>query len=459
MPDARRRALGALSGGPRASLSLAGVGSPGVRPLEVGPPVPLSLAEMRLPGVRHAAALTILLLLLASGFGSALWAAPLPEELSDLESPVLMLADAATGKVLVERNAALPLPPASLAKLMTLHLSLSDEARGLLDRESVYTVPPGAAAARMRPHSSVLGLSAGDRATLSTLQRAAALLSAGDAAWALALLGGGGSAESFVARMNREAARLGMHSTRYTDPDGWSELSSTTGADQMSMALAYVRLHPEALEKLHSPPYMSYSDRDVLQAVSLAKRRKNTNLLTGTYPGADGLKTGTIPSAGYHFLATAQRKGTRLIALCMGLKAADYARGIHGRAEEAARLLDWGFEHYSTWRAEVPPEFSLAVRHGERQSVRVVPADAAPAVTLRREELSRVKTQVDMPHTLTAPLSEGQAAGEVLWLLEGRTLCAVRYVCACSVGRQWHLREAWEALESLFKTRRRTPRP
>ena len=138
------------------------------------------------------------LLLLISAAGFALEPIPGPENLS---APVYVVADAETGVVILEQSAETLLSPASLAKLMTLHLSLSDVAIGHLSNEKLYPIPPGGEALAMRPGSSVLGLTAGDEAALITLQRAAALVSANDAAWTLALLSCTNGAD-FILRMN-----------------------------------------------------------------------------------------------------------------------------------------------------------------------------------------------------------------------------------------------------------------
>jgi D-alanyl-D-alanine carboxypeptidase len=64
---------------------------------------------------------------------------------------------------------------------------------------------------------------------------------------------------------------------------------------------------------------------------------KNFNPLLDRYPGADGMKTGFICASGFNIVATATRNGRRLIAVVLG------AYSGHGRAEQAAQLLETGF--------------------------------------------------------------------------------------------------------------------
>ncbi len=354
--------------------------------------------------------------------------------LAALEAPIRMLADAATGEIIYQHQPDLPIPPASLAKLMTLHLSMGECESGKLDENAAYGIPVGGRAADMRPRSGVLGLEDGDKATVLTLQRAAAVLSANDAAWSLALLASG-DASDFVDLMNAEARRLGMFSTFYTDPDGWSEHSTTTGRDQMTMALAYLNAHPGVLEKIHSLPRMVYQEEDQL---AHTPRSLNTNRLLEKYPGVDGLKTGTIPSAGYHFMATAQRGESRFIALVMGLQAETFLDGLEGRAEEAAALLDWAFDNYVTW---ITPEVLVPgqrVRHGKESEVTVV-SSGRVLLTLERGSDAGLRKEIELPASLEAPLQAGEIVGKVRWCDKDRLLAELPLTVAGDVERRWRL--------------------
>jgi serine-type D-Ala-D-Ala carboxypeptidase (penicillin-binding protein 5/6) len=65
-----------------------------------------------------------------------------------------ILVDEATGRVLFEQGADLELPPASLAKLMTLHLVYQKLAERAIDREDVVwfgPTPTPATSSRARP--------------------------------------------------------------------------------------------------------------------------------------------------------------------------------------------------------------------------------------------------------------------------------------------------------------------
>ena len=359
-----------------------------------------------------------------------------PLHISGLESPVLMLADAETGEIVLERNGQRVLSPASLTKLMTLHLSLTDAESGALGENTVYPIPQGGDAASMRWGSSVLGLKEGDEATLLTLQRAAAIVSANDAAWSLALLSSS-NPNDFIGRMNTRARSLGMSETRYVDPDGWSSLNETTAKDQITLSIAYLKAHAGILETLHSHQEMIYSDKDHLHEYP---NKRNTNLLIGKYPGLDGLKTGTIPNTGFHFIATAERDGTRFLALVMGLQATEYREGLNKRAEEAAFLLDWGFRSFFTWRPDYPDIPELIVKHGSHDRISLILEHAPIPMTLGLSG-GTIEVVIDTAESLIAPVEEGQDAGTVSWIRDGKILQERRLITTTSVRRRWRLRD------------------
>ena len=70
---------------------------------------------------------------------------------------------------------------------------------------------------------------------------------------------------------------------------------------------------------------------------------RNTNGLIGRYPGADGMKTGFICSAGFNVVASATRNGRHLITVVMG------APSANERTMKAAELFDRGFNIQANW--------------------------------------------------------------------------------------------------------------
>ena len=63
------------------------------------------------------------------------------------------------------------------------------------------------------------------------------------------------------------------------------------------------------------------------------------------YQGVDGLKTGTTNFAGHCFTGTAERNGTRLIAVVMKAVDANGQGSYAARFDATAKLFNYGFHN------------------------------------------------------------------------------------------------------------------
>jgi D-alanyl-D-alanine carboxypeptidase (penicillin-binding protein 5/6) len=302
----------------------------------------------------------VLLLLLAT----PLCAAPppgsesfAPDRLAGARAAVL--EDAASGKILFAYHPDLPLAPASLTKLVTLHLTYRQIAAGALGAGQLVAVPPEASWRSQEAGSSLMFLEPGQRVTVSELMQGLAVSSGNDAASALACAVAG-NIPSFVELMNREMRRLGHNALRFVDPSGLSAANTVTARDFAAFCRDYIRLHPDSLADLHARRSLTYPLPANLPAGPTADppagagpaasawpdpgappipiRQNNRNLLLWEYPGLDGLKTGYIEEAGYNIAATARRGDMRLIAVVLGVPAPDHARGGGRRRRRPAGL-------------------------------------------------------------------------------------------------------------------------
>ncbi|MCG8453080.1 MAG: hypothetical protein MI717_07860 [Spirochaetales bacterium] len=358
----------------------------------------------------------------------------------ELMAPALVLADLTAGTLLYAQGLSLEMPPASLAKVMTLHLSLKDQNTGHLpDERMPLKIPQGGQAEAMRPFSSLFGLDESHRLTLRTLRRAAAQISANDAAWTLALLSDPlEKGRGFVERMNQEAQRLGMDQTTYVDPDGWSELSTTTIADQLLLAVTYLEEHPGVLSAYHAQPQLQQLDGEE----GLLPNKGNTNLLLGRVSGVDGIKTGTIPEAGFHFMATSRRDDRRLVAIVMGLRGTTFSEGIQKRALEAEMLLEWGFSQTQLIKPEAPSLPSLVLRHGKNKSLALRLATEIP-VLVRPVSSEKLTFKLQLPEEWEAPVAEGDVLGQARWFDGSEQVLQIPIVAHQDGPRRWRL---WDAL-------------
>jgi serine-type D-Ala-D-Ala carboxypeptidase (penicillin-binding protein 5/6) len=234
-----------------------------------------------------------------------------------------ILVDADTGKVLDAFNEHEALPPASTTKLMTALVATEK-----LGRDATFTVSADAAAqAAMR-----IGMVAGERWTIEAALHSLMLVSANDAAYALAEAASGTLA-AFGNDMNAAAVRYGMEDSHFADPAGFDDASAFGGGSRLSaydlaIAARNVLAVPELAGMANTPKY-TFDGPD-----GHAHVLYNHNKLLNRYAGATGLKTGYTALAGHTFVGTATRDGRTMIAVVLN---ADDTYGI------ASKLMDKGF--------------------------------------------------------------------------------------------------------------------
>ncbi len=246
-----------------------------------------------------------------------------------------MVIDARTGKVLHSRNADTRLHPASLTKMMTLYVAFDAVEKGEISLDTMVTISRKAAA---EPPSK-LGLKAGQKIKLRYLLRAAAVKSANDAATAIGEAISGSEA-AFARRMNRMAAAMGMDRTTFKNAHGLTETGHLSTARDMTTLGRHVFYD--------FPDYYNLFSRKQTSAGTKTVSNTNRRLL-GSYRGADGIKTGYTRAAGYNLVASAERRGERVIATVFG------GRSVSWRNARVAELLDMGFERSPSRVAVVKP--------------------------------------------------------------------------------------------------------
>jgi D-alanyl-D-alanine carboxypeptidase (penicillin-binding protein 5/6) len=271
------------------------------------------------------------------------------DDLPELFARAAIVIEEETGQVLYAKNERQVIPPASLTKLMTLHLIYKAIDEGRFTRESLVPVSSRADFENQPYGSSVMLLSEGNNVTLYEIMLGLAIPSGNDAAVAAAEAVGG-SVENFVEAMNAEARRLGMNDTVFTDPAGIDDNNKTTAYDFALFCRYYLSRHPYAIEELHTVEKFSYPLPGNWGEASVRWAPYtfvNHNVILQLYPYADGLKTGYIDESGYNLAATAIKDNMRLVAVILGVEAPGHTTGGNRRAEDGVKLFDYGFEHFS----------------------------------------------------------------------------------------------------------------
>jgi serine-type D-Ala-D-Ala carboxypeptidase (penicillin-binding protein 5/6) len=233
-----------------------------------------------------------------------------------------LLFDLDSGRVLWQHDARRRLRVASLTKMMTALLTVESappSAPVLITKQAVDSAG-----------SKVGVLPLGKHVRLETMLYGLLLPSGNDAAVALAQHVAG-STSRFVARMNSEAAKLGMSCTHYSSPSGYFDAGNFSCAADLAL-LTYVDLQQPRIASI----VRTYTAELPFPIKGGKLYLYNNNpLLIYHYPGLTGLKTGYTLAAGKCLVATAERDGVRLGVVL-----------LHSPdpATQARQLLDSGFE-------------------------------------------------------------------------------------------------------------------
>ena len=225
--------------------------------------------------------------------------------------------DMRAGELLAAKRRNAELPVGSLMKLLTAKVAYNAG-----EPTRIITIPDNLL---LDPEESNIGLIPGEELPRDVLIRAMLIVSANDAARALARDIAGDEA-AYAELMNDAASDLGLRQTHAVN---------VTGLDadgQHSSAMDMIRLGTHLMS---NPTFQLTVDRP--DAVLHDLRYPATNDLLTIYPGADGIKSGRTTEAGWCLLGSATRNGRRIVVAVLG------APTEAARNEAAVALLDWGF--------------------------------------------------------------------------------------------------------------------
>ena len=309
-----------------------------------------------------------------------------------------ILIDSATNAVLLSKNADVPMPPASMSKLMTAYLLFESLKEGRVSLDDKFRVSENAwQKGGAKSGSSTMFLPPNSEARVEDLIRGIIVQSGNDACIVVAE-NLAGSEEAFARRMTEKARALGMRNSNFANATGWPDPDQRMSAyDLAILAGSVLRDFPE---------YFHYYDEREFTYNGI--RQSNRNPLLYNYPGADGFKTGHTEEAGYGLTATAERDGRRLILVINGLES------NKARATESAKLLDWGFrefDNYALFKAgdtvEVAPVWLGVTPTIEMKITRDV------FITMSRKARRNMKVTVKYASPIPAPIQAGQQIGTV----------------------------------------------
>jgi len=377
--------------------------------------------------------------------------APYLESAPQITSEAAVLIDAETGVVLFSKNPHEEIPPASLTKLMTMHLVMSAAKSGKISLNNVIPITEESWARRQPPRSSLMFLAPGQIVTMREIMLGLAVSSGNDAAVAAAL-SLAPSVAVFAEMMTAEAQRLGMGKTRFIEPSGISEYNMTTAAEFASFCKQYIALHPHSLNEYHSVPVFAFPMPENLPPALRGNPgtivQYNRNNLLRTIDGCDGLKTGYIDEAGYNIAITAARGGTRFIAVILGAPASPGGDRIRDR--DGAALINWAFGNFKTVRLDIPYIAPVRLWKGKDNSIAVEPAGSA-VYTSPVNFGDNITVLVETDERLCAPLPAGHTAGYIYFFDRQTEVLRIPVVTSRSGEQGGFLKRIWHSILLWFR--------
>ncbi|MGX7245107.1 DUF1958 domain-containing protein [Enterococcus quebecensis] len=271
-----------------------------------------------------------------------------------------IVIEAQTGQVLWEDNPDLKWNPASIAKLMSAYLVFDAIKQDKITLNTLVKATDSDQAISQIYELSNNNIVSGVEYPIKDLLYATLVQSSNVAT---VMLGNAVTAHDeakFVHMMNDKAKELGMTNSTFYNASG-AETGSFNGyykpeginqsADNISTArdlaiLAYHLLkdYPDTVT------YTSPTQITIMENTPYAEVLENHNYslpgLAYGYEGADGLKTGSSPTGGFNYAATANRGNTRLIEIILGVGDWEDQEGELQRHAFGNAIFDYSFASY-----------------------------------------------------------------------------------------------------------------
>jgi serine-type D-Ala-D-Ala carboxypeptidase (penicillin-binding protein 5/6) len=306
------------------------------------------------------------------------------------------MIDAATGTVLFEKDADALIPPASLAKLMTMEVVFAAIKSGSRTLEDTFTVSENAwRTGGASSGGSTMFAKLDSVIRLEDLIRAVVIQSANDASIAIAE-GFAGTEDSFANVMTQRARDIGLKKSVFKTATGLPHPEQKVTVRELALLAKHIWTnYPEH--------YKYYSERDFTWNKIT---QRNRNPLLSMDIGADGMKTGFTEESGYAIVGSVDRGGRRVFLAMSGLE------NERARAEESRKMLDWGATAFSTIPLYVENESvgQASVYGGAIGGVNVG-AKGELSVLIPTANKDRLKARVVYNGPIVAPIEKGQQIG------------------------------------------------
>lgn len=332
-------------------------------------------------------------------------ATALPASAFDTGAQSAWVFDVTTHTVLLEKNADIALPPASMSKLMTVELLFKALKEGRVQMDTTFGVSPHAVSFTTRGGSTMY-LQTGDRPSVAELIQGMIVNSGNDACVVVAE-GLEGSEEAFAAKMTARARELGLDQSTFANSSGWPDPNQRMSmADLGRLAVHLIEEYPDLYPVFAQLQY-DYQNRAPANA-------NNRNPLFKLNIGADGLKTGHTQEAGYGLVGSAVQNGRRIVFVVSGIES-DAAR-----AKESGNIANWAFNNFKLRNPVKAGEkvTQAPVWLGAKENVDLVAAEDLQLL-VPSAATQTIKGAAVFNSPIEAPIEAGQQLGELVLQIEG----------------------------------------
>ena len=336
------------------------------------------------------------------------------QPVSAVSAEKAIVLDAATGRVLYERNADDRSLIASTTKIMTALIVC--QRCNVLDRVKIPAEAVGI-------EGSSMYLKEGEVLTVQELLYGLMLRSGNDAAAALAIWCGG-TIEGFAELMNDKARELGLKDTHFVNPHGLDAQDHHSTARDLALLTAYAMDDPIFARTVGA------------KTITVGERvLTNHNKLLWQLPGCEGVKTGYTKAAGRILVSSASRNGRRLI--CVTINAPD-------DWNDHKTLLERGFADFEL-RQIVDEGEVLGYRHilgGDGTSVPLIAAEGFSCALAAGE---RPEIVLSPQYFSYAPVRGGADEGCAYVVLDGEVIGEIPLVWGTSLEETKQKEKTWIA--------------
>jgi D-alanyl-D-alanine carboxypeptidase (penicillin-binding protein 5/6) len=362
----------------------------------------------------------------------------------DTSAKVAYMIDLSSGAVLYAKDADLRMPPASMAKMMTVHLAFNLIKKGEHRMNEMCQVRPETWQHWHGPAAgSTMFLAPGEQVSVEDLLHGIVTLSGNDASVVLAECFAG-TEPSWASLMNQEGKRLGLTNSNFGNSNGWPDNGVTyvTARDLARLAQATIESTPDLYRQFYTQTSFTHGRT---MGGNQPITQENRNPLLGSVAGADGLKTGHTEEAGYGFTGSAIQNGRRLIMVVAGLPT------YGSRIEESRKFMEWGFR---SWKSQ--PLFRQGQKVGDARVqlgsdskvALVAPRDLA--VTLPAGAAANIRVRIVYDGPIKAPIAAGQHIADLVVSTPDTPPQTMPLVAQAAIGQAGFFGRIWAGLTSLF---------